>query len=199
MLFTLAFTLFSDQIIESEVCVVLSKNNSQVTLARNNEVMHKRLYKSKHGWNIAAMGALTLGAGMLGTMSVQQQTVHADTVTPAAQQDAGTNVNMATAQTATEQSGITEGSSVIQGPTTPTSVTPVTPVVNSGNTAVAGAFSSQHNAIEDAGGTLNQASTVRVMVNESNASSAESFVNSDLNSQLSNINATASADASMAS
>ena len=199
MLFTLAFTLFSDQIIESEVCVVLSKNNSQVTLARNNEVMHKRLYKSKHGWNIAAMGALTLGAGMLGTMSVQQQTVHADTVTPAAQQDAGTNVNMATAQTATEQSGITEGSSVIQGPTTPTSVTPVTPVVNSGNTAVAGAFSSQHNAIEDAGGTLNQASTVRVTVNESNASSAESFVNSDLNSQLSNINATASADASMAS
>ena len=160
-------------------------------------MIRKRLYKSKHGWNVAAMGALTLGAGMVGTMSVEQ-VGHADTVNVNQQALAPAQTAVATA-TQTDTAVPAEGSSVIQGPTTPISVTPVTPVVNSANTAVAGAFSSQHNAIEDAGGTLNQSSTARVTVGQSNVDSAQSFVKSDAQSQLDNISVTASADAQIGS
>ena len=174
----------------------MSKNNSQYELARNNEMIRKRLYKSKHGWNVAAMGALTLGAGVIGTMSVEH-VANADVVAPT-QQATTAQTAVATATPAETQTPA-EGSSVIQGPTTPTNVTAITPEVNSANTAVAGAFSSQHNAIEDAGGTLNQSSTARITVSDSNASSAGSFVKSDAQSQLNNISVTASADAKIGS
>ena len=105
----------------------MSKNNSQYELARNNEMIRKRLYKSKHGWNVAAMGALTLGAGVIGTMSVEH-VANADVVAPSQQTTTTAQTAVATAIPAETQIPA-EGSSVIQGPTTPTNVTAITPEV----------------------------------------------------------------------
>ena len=204
----------------------MSKNNAQLRLARNNTTVHKRMYKAKSHWNVVTTGAVALGALALGVVA-NENSVSADTVVPSANNQQAAigsgavttsavvstsvapsssvaSVNPGTTMqpvsgvvSASTQQRVAEGSSVIQGPTTSVNVTSITPTVNLANSDVASAFSSQHNAIEDAGGTLNQTSTSVVTVNDSNASEMQTSVKSDAQSQLDIISVAASVDTAL--
>lgn len=213
-------------------------------IARNNEIVRKRLYKSKSHWTVATVGALALGATAFGGA----ETAHADaapmanqsamqtqlpgvtaTAAPgtvenspmysqvnAAPQATGTtpvvdygnasvNVdpnqtqNNITNTTSPKQFQVSEGNSTILGPQTPNMVTSLTPKVNSANVQVAKLFSSDHNYIEDVGGTLDQQETSRVVVDMQNPKSASDWLASNTKSQYDNISATASADSQLLS
>lgn len=224
----------------------MSSQNQKLLIARNNEIVRKRLYKSKSHWTVATVGALALGATAFGGL---QTTAHADaapaatnqaavqtqmpgvtaTATPgtveaspmysqvtAPAQSTGTtpivdygaaNVNVdpnqtqgnVAATTQPKQFQVSEGNSTILGPQTPIMVTSLTPKVNSANAQVAKLFSSDHNYIEDVGGTLDQQETSRVNVDINNPKSASDWLASNTKSQYSNISATASADSELLS
>lgn len=117
---------------------------------RDNQAIKKRLYKSKHGWNVAAAGMLTAGAAAtLGVMGQAGQ-VHADVASPAMAQATSTQAGAVTATSAaTTTVGATTNS-------TPVSTAPVTQ--NSGfNTANAGlqsAVMQEEPVINQAGGQV---------------------------------------------
>ena len=146
-------------------------------MAQNNKVIRKRLYKSKGHWNIATAGMLTAGAatviGMVGTNNA----VHADTVSPT-----GTAV--------AEGSSVSTNENVSTGSVSQTQTAPVAaPVVQNSsiNTANAGlnqAVTTQQPVINQAGGTINPVMPTNIPVQS-------------VNNEISNVNATGSADAQM--
>lgn len=65
----------------------MSARNQTLKLMQDNSVVRKRMYKTKHHWAVAAMGTVAMGAGTVG-LGLIGSPVHADTVSPA--QTAGT-------------------------------------------------------------------------------------------------------------
>ena len=155
----------------------MSKNNSQYRMAQNNKVIRKRLYKSKGHWNIATAGMLTAGAATVIGMVGANNAVHADTVSP-------------TGASVAEGSSISTNENVSTGSVSQTQTAPVAaPVVQNSsiNTANAGlnqAVTTQQPVINQAGGTINPVTPTNIPVQS-------------VNNEISNVNATGSADAQM--
>ena len=146
-------------------------------MAQNNKVIRKRLYKSKGHWNIATEGILTAGAATVIGMVGANNSVHADTVSP-------------TGAVVAEGSSISTNENVSTGSVSQTQTAPVAaPVVQNSsiNTANAGlnqAVTTQQPVINQAGGTINPVTPTNIPVQS-------------VNNEISNVNATGSADAQM--
>ena len=155
----------------------MSKNNSQYRMAQNNKVIRKRLYKSKGHWNIATAGMLTAGAATVIGMVGANNAVHADTVS-------------LTGTAVAEGSSISTNENVSTGSVSQTQTVPVAaPVVQNSsiNTANAGlnqAVTTQQPVINQDGGTINSVTPTNIPVQS-------------VNNEISNVNATGSADAQM--
>ena len=146
-------------------------------MAQNNKVIRKRLYKSKGHWNIATAGMLTAGAATVIGMVGANNAVHADTVS-------------LTGTAVAEGSSISTNENVSTGSVSQTQTVPVAaPVVQNSsiNTANAGlnqAVTTQQPVINQDGGTINSVTPTNIPVQS-------------VNNEISNVNATGSADAQM--
>ena len=119
-------------------------------MIRDNQAIKKRLYKSKHGWNVAAAGMLTAGAAAtLGVMGQAGQ-VHADVAAPAMTQATSTQAG---AMTVTPAVTTTVGATT---DSTPVSTAPVTQSsgFNTVNAGLQSAVMQEEPVINQAGGQV---------------------------------------------